>query len=70
MTHAPDTTSSWGPRSTLPVELGDGTEVPVVAHLYDNPVVAPGAHDFHNLYIVYFPRSHRTAVFWLIQHEL
>ncbi|NBD09822.1 hypothetical protein [Corallococcus silvisoli] len=56
--------------TVLPAELGDGTEVPVVAHLYDNPVVAPGAHDFHNLYLVYFPRSHRTAVFWLIQHEL
>ncbi|WP_223639660.1 hypothetical protein [Corallococcus sp. EGB] len=53
----------------LPQELGNGTEVPVVAHLYDDPLVAPGAHDFHNLYIVYFPQSHRTAVFWLIQHE-
>ncbi|RKG48453.1 hypothetical protein D7X30_40800 [Corallococcus sp. AB011P] len=53
----------------LPQELGNGTEVPVVAHLYDDPLVAAGAHDFHNLYIVYFPVSHRTAVFWLIQHE-
>ncbi|RKH78079.1 hypothetical protein D7X99_29415 [Corallococcus sp. AB032C] len=53
----------------LPQELGSGTEVPVVARLYDDPLVAPGAHDFHNLYIVYFPQSHRTAVFWLIQHE-
>lgn len=53
----------------LPQELGNGTEVPVVAHLYDDPLVAPGALDFHNLDIVYFPQSHRTAVFWLIQHE-
>ncbi|WP_404367893.1 hypothetical protein ACIHQR_02545 [Corallococcus coralloides] len=54
----------------LPQSPGSGTEVPVVAHLYDDPLVAPGAHAFHNLYsIVHFPQSHRTAVFWLIQHE-
>ncbi|NRD58958.1 MULTISPECIES: hypothetical protein [Corallococcus] len=49
-----------GLDQVLQHEPGNGTEV---------PVVAAGAHDAHNLYIVYFPVSHRTAVFWLIQHE-
>ena len=54
----------------LPGALGNGTEVPQVADFYTDIPVAPGAKDYHHVYVVYFPVSHQTAVFWFIQHEI
>jgi hypothetical protein len=54
----------------LPAELGNGTEVPLVARYYADYVVAPYAKDYHNVYVVLFPQSYRVAVFQHITHEI
>ncbi|RKH20210.1 hypothetical protein D7Y13_24090 [Corallococcus praedator] len=56
--------------AALPGALGNGTEAAQVARFYASEPVAPGAKDYHSVYVVYFPVSHQTAVFWLIRHEI
>ena len=53
----------------LPAELGNGA-VPQVAHYYTSYVVAPGAKDYHHVYVFYFPQTYRVAVFQHITHEI
>lgn len=62
----------WFPElmSALPAALGNGTETPLVADYYTSIPVAPGAKDYHHVYVVLFPQSYRVAAFHFVQHEI
>ncbi|WP_163780926.1 hypothetical protein [Myxococcus vastator] len=62
----------WFPElvSALPAALGNGTETPRVAHYYTSIPMAPGANDYHHVYVVLFPQSYRVAAFHFVQHEI
>jgi hypothetical protein len=62
---------SWWPElaQVLPGELGNGA-VPQVAHYYASYPVAPGAKDYHHVYVFYFPQTYRVAVLQHITHEI
>ncbi|MFP2958742.1 PPC domain-containing protein [Myxococcus sp. 1LA] len=65
-------TGRWFPEllQAFPAELGNGTETPLVAHYHASYPVAPGAKDYHHLYVVLFPQSYKVAAFQVIQHEI
>jgi hypothetical protein len=65
-------TQSFFPEllQALPAELGNGTETPLVAHYNASYPVAPGAKDYHHVYVVLFPESYRVAVFQVVYHEI
>ncbi|GHG88794.1 PPC domain-containing protein [Comamonas sp. JC664] len=62
----------WFPEllQALPAALGNGAETPLVAHYHASYGVGSGAKDYHHLYVVLFPWSHKVAAFQIIEHEL
>ena len=44
--------------------------MPQVAHYYASYPVAPGAKDYHHVYVFYFPQTNRVAVLQHITHEI
>ncbi|MCP3137032.1 hypothetical protein [Pyxidicoccus xibeiensis] len=56
-------------QQVLPAELASGA-IPQVAHYYASYAVAPGAKDYHHVYVFYFPQTNRVAVLQHITHEI
>jgi hypothetical protein len=61
----------WWPElsQVMVSELGRGA-LPQVAHYYTDYPVAPGANEYHHVFVFYFPGTNRVAVLQHITHEI